>query len=105
MSRSFRKVCTPICSSYGDKWCRSQYHRSFRRKTKKLLKECMSFHDLWSGEVKTTAYIMLINGLGLLMVVRIGAKINCLFIKHLIKKYYVNPQIFGMIILAIVTAN
>lgn len=50
MSRSFRKVCNPICSSYGDKWCRSQYHRSFRRKTKKLLKECMSFHDLWSGE-------------------------------------------------------
>jgi len=50
MSRSFRKVYHPICSSYGDKWCRSQYHRSFRRKTNHLLKECMSFYDLWSGE-------------------------------------------------------
>lgn len=40
MSRSYKKHgCDSICSSRGDKYCRSHYHRSDRRKTKKILEE------------------------------------------------------------------
>ena len=40
MSRSYKKHSfNSICSSYGDKFCRSYYHKSERRKVKKILKE------------------------------------------------------------------
>lgn len=40
MSRSYKKHGhDSICSSRGDKYCRSHYHRSDRRKTKKILEE------------------------------------------------------------------
>lgn len=40
MSRSYKKhPFSPICSSYGDKYCRKIYHKSDRRKTKKILEE------------------------------------------------------------------
>lgn len=40
MSRSFKKKpYHSICSSYGDKWCRQQYHKERRQKDKKLCKE------------------------------------------------------------------
>ena len=44
MSRSFRKIYRPICSSNGDKWCRTQYQRSFRRKSNSILKEISLLH-------------------------------------------------------------
>ena len=40
MSRSFKKKpYHSICSSYGDKWCRQQYHKERRQKDKRLCKE------------------------------------------------------------------
>lgn len=40
MSRSFKKrPYHSICSSYGDKWCRQQYHKERRQKDKRLCKE------------------------------------------------------------------
>lgn len=40
MSRSFKKKpYHSICSSYGDKWCRQQYHKERRHKDKRLCKE------------------------------------------------------------------
>jgi len=40
MSRSYKKGYGHICSSYGDKWCRFQYHKSLRAKENRILKEC-----------------------------------------------------------------
>lgn len=40
MSKSFKKKpYHSICSSYGDKWCRQQYHKEHRQKDKRLCKE------------------------------------------------------------------
>ena len=40
MSRSFKKKpYHSICSSRGDKWCRTQYHKERRQKDKRLCKE------------------------------------------------------------------
>lgn len=40
MSRSFKKKpYHSICSSRGDKWCRTQYHRERRQKDKRLCKD------------------------------------------------------------------
>lgn len=39
MSRSYKKnPFLTICSSYGDKWCRTYYHKIERRKVKEILK-------------------------------------------------------------------
>ena len=39
MSRSYKKTGAYSYSNHGDKWCRNQYHRAERRKTKLLLHE------------------------------------------------------------------
>lgn len=44
MSRSYRKGYSGHCSTYGDKWCRFQYHKSLRAKDHRILKECEQFY-------------------------------------------------------------
>lgn len=59
MSRSHKKHgYDSVCSSYGDKYCRSYYHRSDRRKTKRILKNVvdMYFPDDEDDFTKGNAY-------------------------------------------------
>lgn len=44
MSRSYRKGYSGHCSTYGDKWCRFQYHKGLRVKDHRILKECEKFY-------------------------------------------------------------
>lgn len=44
MSRSYRKGYSGHCSTYGDRWCRFQYHKCLRAKDHRILKECEKFY-------------------------------------------------------------
>lgn len=66
MSRSYKKHgYDSICSSYGDKYCRSYYHRSDRRKTKRILKDVVDMYhsdtedDLTKGNAYENEFCML----------------------------------------------
>lgn len=66
MSRSYKKTgASSICSSYGDKWCRNQYHRSERRKVRKLLNQ-VSFKDCYLPEMDADLGCVWDNGMCML---------------------------------------
>lgn len=61
MSRSFKKKpYHSICSSRGDKWCRTQYHKERRQKDKRL---CKSFEgDITRDPLRWDCFLSTRNG-------------------------------------------